>query len=355
MKVALLADTHWGIRNDSTIIADSLKRFLDDVFFPALDTHGITDIYHLGDLVDRRKYINFNTARRLREDFLDPLQSEGLFMHIIAGNHDTYYKNTNALNALDEMLFGRYDNIRIYTHPTDTHFADGSPVLLLPWICDENREKSIQAIKNTISQVAFGHLELAGFDLYRGHKNDHGDDPNIFNRFDVVCSGHYHTRSDNGSIFYLGCPVQFNWNDYNDIKGFHIFDTETRSLEFIPNPDNLFDKFFYDDLGKSLDDVIVFDQADYRNKYIKLIVKNKTNPYWFDIVVEKLEKAGLADLQVVEDHLNLDLTEDSDIVDQAEDTITILHKYVDSMSMQADKKRVETIIQNLYIEASSIQ
>lgn len=354
MKIALIADTHWGIRNDSIIIADALKRFLDNVFFPRLTSMAIDHVIHLGDLVDRRKYINFNTARRLRSDFLDPLKAMGITLDIIAGNHDTYFKNTNSVNALHELLEGKYDNINIYTDPTDITLPDGSNILLLPWICDENRELAIDKIKNSKSQVAFGHLELAGFDLYRGHKNDHGDDPNIFSRFDIVCSGHYHTRSDNGSIFYLGCPVQFNWNDFNDTKGFHIFDTESRDLSFIPNPDNLFDKFFYDDLGKSLDDVIVFDPDTYRNKYIKLIVKNKTNPYWFDIVVEKLEKAGLADLQVVEDHLNLDLTEDSDIVDQAEDTITILHKYVDSMSMQADKKRVETIIKDLYTEALNI-
>jgi DNA repair exonuclease SbcCD nuclease subunit len=354
MKIALIADTHWGIRNDSIIIADALKRFLDDTFFPTLRANGIDHVIHLGDLVDRRKYINFNTAKRLREDFLDPLQAYNITMDIIAGNHDVYYKNTNKVNALDELLFGKYKNICIYTDAVTVDHNNGIPILYIPWINDENRQHTLNEISNTRSQIVFGHLELAGFDLFRGHKNDHGDDPNIFNRFDLVCSGHYHTRSDNGSIFYLGCPVQFSWSDYNDIKGFHIFDTETRDLEFVPNPDNLFDKFFYDDLGKSLDDVIVFDQTDYRNKYIKLIVKNKTNPYWFDIVVEKLEKAGLADLQVVEDHLNLDLTEDSDIVDQAEDTITILHKYVDSMAMQADKKRVEKIIQNLYNEALTI-
>jgi DNA repair exonuclease SbcCD nuclease subunit len=331
-----------------------MKKFIDDVFFPTLRSHGIVDIYHLGDLVDRRKYINFNTARRLREDFLDPLQGEGFSMHIIAGNHDTYYKNTNEVNALDEMLFAKYDNIQIYTNLADTYFPDGSPVLLLPWICDENREKSIQAINKTIAQVAFGHLELAGFDLFRGHKNEHGDDPNLFSRFDLVCSGHYHTRSNSSNIFYLGTPAQYTWSDYSDDKGFHILDTNTRALSFIENPHTSFKKFFYDDLNKQMDEVLLFDVNDFKDCYVKVVVKNKTNPYWFDLVIDRLEKSGAADLQVVEDHFNLDLEADSDIVNEAEDTMSIVRKFIGSMNINTDKKRVENIIQNLYIEAHQI-
>ena len=59
-------------------------------------------------------------------------------------------------------------------------------------------------------------------------------------------------------------------------------------------------------------------------------------------------------MQVVEDHLHLDLTQDEDIVDQAESTMTILHKYIDGMSINTDKKRVENIIQDLYNEALTI-
>ena len=353
MKVALITDTHWGIRNDSQVMLDNMKKFLDDIFFPRISALGITDVYHLGDLVDRRKYINFNTARRLREDFLDPLHRKGISMHIIAGNHDTYYKNTNEVNALDEMLMGKYDNIKIHKSPIEV-YPYGKPILLLPWICDENREQSINAINNSKSQVAFGHLELAGFDLFRGHKNDHGDDPSIFSRFDIVCSGHYHTRSNNGSIFYLGCPVQFTWTDYNDTKGFHIFDTETRELSFVPNNSSIFHKHFYSDADRSMDDVVDFDVAKYKDCYVKVIVKEKTNPYWFDLVIDKIEKIGVADLQVVEDHMHQDAVQDEEIIDQAEDTMTILKKYVEGMQV-SDKKRVDNIITSLYNEALSIQ
>ena len=331
-----------------------MKKFLDEIFFPTLDREGITNIIHLGDLVDRRKYINYLTAKRLRDDFLAPLYEKNITMYVIAGNHDTFYKNTNSVNALRELVVGKYDNIRVYDETPIEIYPDGKPILLLPWICDENREASFQAIQSSKAPIVMGHLELNGYEMYRGHINDHGDDPKIFDRFDVVCSGHYHTKSSSGNIHYLGTPAQYTWSDYGDTKGFHILDTATRELSFIVNPNDVFHKFYYDDLNKQMDQVLVFDAEQYKDSYVKVIVKNKTNPYWFDLVIDRLEKSGAADLQVVDDHFNLDLEADSDIVSEAEDTMCIIRNYIGSMNINTDRKRVESIIQELYIEAHNI-
>lgn len=354
MKIALLTDTHWGVRNDSPVMHDYMKRFLDEVFFPRISADGIEHIIHLGDLVDRRKFINFNTASRLRTDFLDPIAKLARHFYIIAGNHDTYYKNTNSLNSLRELLWG-YDNIFICDDVPSVIEFDQTKILMLPWICAENKEQSLKAIRETDAPVVMGHLELNGFEMYRGHVSDHGDDPKLFDKFDVVCSGHYHTRSSNGNIHYLGTACEFTWSDYNDPKGFHIFDTETRELEFILNPDTLFVKHHYDDLNKQMDEVLLLDENNYKGKYVKVIVRNKTNPYWFDTIIDRLEKIGVADLQVVEDHFHLDLEEDSDIVNEAEDTMTILKKYVQGLNFNTDKNRVENIIKDLYAEALTIE
>ena len=373
MKIALITDTHWGVRNDSPIMHNHMKRFLDEVFFPKIDAEGIDTIIHLGDLVDRRKYVNYVTARRLRKDFLDPIQKRGIKMHVIAGNHDTFYKNTNTTNALVELIgepysddpsdpikdIKRYPNINIYyDNPCEIWDTDNGTItpkyILIPWICDDNREITMKAINESKAPIAIGHLELAGYEMYKGQINEHGDDPKVFDKFDLVLSGHFHTRSSSGNIHYLGTPVQYIWSDYSDTKGFHILDTSTRVLEFIPNPNQIFHKFFYDDINKQMDEVLLFDADVYKDCYVKVVVKNKTNPYWFDIVIERLEKAGVADLQVVEDHFHLDLEADDDIVNEAEDTISIINKFIDSMNINTDRKRVENIIQNLYIEAHDI-
>lgn len=358
MKIALITDTHWGVRNDNAAFLDNSKKFLDKVFFPYIDLHRIHNVVHLGDLVDRRKYININTAKRLREDFLQPIKDRYINMHLIAGNHDTYYKNTNSVNALREVVRG-YDDLKnwfIYDQlPREVDFA-GTIVMMMPWICDENRKLSLEKLKNTNAQIIMGHLEIAGFEMYRGSLVSHGEDRRIFDRFDMVLSGHYHHRSTDGCIHYLGSHGEFTWSDYDDPRGFHILDTQTRELTFIQNTFTMFEKVWYNDHDKLMHEVMDHDFAKYSGKIVKVIVTNKNNPYWFDSFIEAIEKSGVVEMQVVEDHLNLNLEEDTDIVNEAESTIDIFKKFIDQVPAQnLDKKRLERTIVELYNEALTIE
>ena len=353
MKIALITDTHWGVRNDSISFLDNSKKFLDGVFFPYLDEHDIKTVVHLGDLVDRRKYVNINTARRLRRDFLTPLNERNLDVHLIAGNHDTYFKNTNDINALRELVVGKYI-FQVYdTNATEVTF-DGVPILFIPWICDENREQVLNAIQSTNAQIAMGHLEIQGFEMYKGSLVSHGDDRSIFSKFDICMSGHYHHRSTDGHIFYLGSHAEFTWSDYDDPKGFHIFDTQTRELTFIENPYKMFKKVWYNDA----DDAFLqkkIDYSEYRGCMIKVIVTNKTNHYWFDKFIENLEGENPLDIQIVEDHLHLDLEDDQDIVNEAESTLDIFKKYIENYEMKnIDKDKLTKKIFELYNEAIGI-
>ena len=354
MKIALITDTHWGVRNDNVSFHDNSKKFLDDVFFPTLVSNGINHVIHLGDIVDRRKYINFLTAKRMREDFLYPLENMGITLDIIAGNHDVYYKNTNEVNALRELIDGRYYNINIYTEATTVTQKDGTPILYVPWINDENRARTLKEIHDTKSQIVLGHLELAGFHMYRGSTESHGDDPDLFGRFDTVCSGHYHHKSSIGNIHYLGSHCQFTWSDHGDPRGFHILDTETKELEFVANPYDMFAKIWYDDTtpGKEPEN---YDFKVAKDKFVKVIVSNKTDLYRFDKFIERIEQHGVIDLQVVEDHLNLNLEGDEDIVNEAESTVEIFKKYIDQIDVGINKKKLESTIVSLYNEALTVQ
>jgi len=353
MKIALITDTHFGARNDNPAFAKYFKKFYEEIFFPHIDKKNIKTVIHLGDTVDRRKFINYVTARNLKKTFMEPLKQRGIDTTFLIGNHDTYYKNTNEVNALVELYETYNNDFDIVWEPKEKTF-DGLPIMLLPWICSDNYDQCMKAISDTRSQVLFGHLELKGYQMQRGIVSDHGQDSNIFSKFDIVCSGHYHHKSSHGNINYLGSPYEIFWSDYDDPKGFHIFDTETRELEFIWNPYSIFYKLKYDDLDKTMDEVIAMDLEPYRNAYVKVIVSNKTNPYWFDLLMDKLEKVNPVDIQVVEDHFNLDLEEDTDIVDQAQDTITILRNYVDSLKTNVDKKRLDSLMRELYNEALTI-
>jgi DNA repair exonuclease SbcCD nuclease subunit len=354
LKIALITDTHWGVRNDNIAFMDNSKEFLDEVFFPTIEREAISTIVHLGDLVDRRKYINIRTASRLRKDFLEPLANGGYDVHFIAGNHDTYFKNTNSINALRELVVGKYE-FRVYDQfPFESDF-DGTKVLMLPWICDENREVSLHAIRNTPAQIVMGHLELQGFEMFRGSIVSHGDDPSLFDRFDLVMSGHYHHRSSSSNIHYLGSHAEFTWSDYSDPRGFHIFDTETRKLTFIENPYRIFKKVWYNDIDDSFLSKQI-DYSEYKNCILKVIVQNKTNLFWFDKFIENLESENPLEIQIVEDHLNLALEDDKDIVDEAESTLDIFKKYIDGFEIKnIDKKKLENKIVELYNEALTLE
>jgi metallophosphoesterase superfamily enzyme len=154
MKIALLNDTHFGCRNDSPAFLDYQNKFFDDIFFPYVEEHNIKTIIHLGDVVDRRKFINFQVAHNFQKKFWKKLWDLKIDTHIILGNHDTYYKNTNEVNSIQQLVttFDGVNEPWIYTSPKTVNF-DGLDILLLPWICDATQEESINAIDKSTAQI----------------------------------------------------------------------------------------------------------------------------------------------------------------------------------------------------------
>ena len=199
-----------------------------------------------------------------------------------------------------------------------------------------------------------GHLEIAGFEMYKGFSSIDGDfKKELFSRFDTVFSGHFHHKSDDGQIFYLGTPYEITWNDWNDPRGFHIFDTETRELERIVNPYSIFKKIYYDDMLPSFDED--FDMSSFKDKYVKLIVVNKKDLYKFDMFVDNLFKADAFDVKIIEDFSDLDASNVSDdIVENTEDTITLLDRYIDELPLTLDKGRLKNTMKTLYNEAQDL-
>lgn len=351
MKIALITDTHFGARNDSTIFQEYFHRFYDNIFFPYLDAHNIKSCIHLGDVVDRRKYINFKTLNYLRNDVIGRLWEMGVDTHIIVGNHDTYYKNTNEVNSMVE-LFSTSDGMSepwIYEHPREMDF-DGTKILMMPWINNGNYSECMEIIKKTDAQIMMGHLEISGFEMHHGLWCDSGMDAKLFNKFDMVFSGHFHHKSTNGNITYLGNPYEIYWGDYDDPRGFHVLDTETRELEYIQNPYKMFHKIYYNDTNKSFEDYKNADYGDYTGTFVKVIVTEKNNPYWFDTMMDGLYKADVADISVVE-NIDVEFENDDDLVNEAEDTLTILSKYIDGLNIKNNKKELDNLLRTLYNEA----
>jgi len=349
MKVALITDQHFGARNDSITFLDFFQKFYDNTFFPAIDNNGIDTVLILGDTFDRRKYVNFYALDRAKKMFFDKLEERGITVHMLAGNHDTYFKNTNEVNSPD-LLLQEYSNVIVIDKP-ETIVVDGTSICMMPWICPENYQESLDMMQNTKAEICMGHFEIAGFSMYRGMESHDGLDKSIFEKFDLVFSGHYHHRSSDKHIHYLGNPYELTWQDYNDPRGFHLFDTDTRGLDFIPNPYRMFERLEYNDKDA---EPIDLDTIDLKDMFVKLIVVNKTDFYKFDKFIAKLYNKGCADIKIVEDMSEFNEGEIGEEI-ALEDTVSVLTHYIDSINTDVDKDHIKSFMQGLYTEAVNIE
>ena len=344
MRVAIITDTHYGARKGSKHLHDHFELFYKNVFFPALEEHGVEAVIHMGDAFDSRKSIDYQSLEWSKRVVFDPLKKYDV--HMIVGNHDTYYKNTNEVNS-PELLLQTYPNIKTYSKPTEVNVG-GLDILFLPWINQGNEELSLNIIKKTTCRCAMGHLELQGFRVNRQIIMEHGLESKLFEKFERVYSGHYHTRSSDGKVFYLGNPYEMYWTDVNDTRGFHIFDTETLTHTPINNPYKLFYNIYYEDTNYKL-----FNATEYESKIVKVIVRKKSNPKDFEKFIDKLHSAGVQELKIVE---NFDIHENEEFeIDEEENTISILNRYIDESEFEFDKNIIKGIFQDLYRQACEVE
>jgi hypothetical protein len=342
MKVAIITDQHFGARKNSKLFHDYFLKFYNDVFFPTLEEQGITTVVDMGDTFDSRKGIDFSALSWAKNNYYDRLQEMGVKVHTIVGNHTAYYKNTNEVNAVD-LLLREYDNVTVYSEPTEVMLGE-LPTLFIPWINQENEEKTFKLIKKTSCKCAMGHLELQGFRVNRQIVMEHGLESKLFGKFERVYSGHYHTRSDNGTVFYLGNPYEIYWTDVSDSRGFHIFDTETITHEPINNPYRLFYNIYYEDT-----DYQTFDSREYENKIVKVVVRKKTDTKKFEKFVDKLYTSNIAELKIVE-NFEIQGSEDFEAI-ESEDTLSILNRYIEESEVNLDKSIIQKLLQEVYQEA----
>ena len=344
MKVAIITDTHYGARKGSKHLHDYFELFYKNVFFPALEEYGVKTVIHMGDAFDSRKSIDYQSLEWSKRVVFNPLKKYDV--HMIVGNHDTYYKNTNEVNS-PELLLQTYKNIKTYSKPAEVNVG-GLDILFLPWINQENEELSFNTIKKTTCRCAMGHLELQGFRVNRSLIMEHGLQSELFEKFERVYSGHYHTRSNDGKVFYLGNPYEMFWTDVNDTRGFHIFDTETLEHFPINNPYKMFYNIYYEDTPYQM-----FDATEYENKIVKVVVRKKSKPKDFEKFIDKLYSVGVQDLKIVE---NFDIQESEDFeVGEDENTMTILNRYIEESEVSLDKDKIKNIFQSIYREACEVE
>lgn len=348
MKIPFINDTHFGFKNDSQIFREYFNNFFQNTFFPYIDSNGIREIVHLGDMMDRRKYINFETLKYVRENFVQQLEKRGMTMHAILGNHDVYYKNTNNVNSIRE-LFGNTKCIKLYETFTDAKIGDFQ-FAMVPWITQENENEFKNFLTKTTSTVMLGHFEIQGFEVLRGIKSEEGHDRQIFQPFEAVYSGHFHQKNDDGHIYYLGTQYDMTFADVDERKGFHVFETQDRSMQFVHNPTKMFYRLVYDD---SID-LQMPDFKQYANTYVKLVVRSKRSPKTFDKYIGKLYEAEPHEVNIIEEYeLAETSTEDVDIT---QDTLSIIYNEIDDNETfdTGTSNALKKVMNDLYLESFEV-
>jgi len=347
MKIAIITDQHFGCRKNSKLFHDYFLKFYEDVFFPTIEKEGITTIVDMGDTFDSRKGIDFAALTWAKENYYDRLNEMGITVHTIVGNHTAYYKNTNEINAVD-LLLREYDNVKTYSEAQSIKI-DNLNILLVPWINSENEKKTMDILSKSNDPVVMGHLELHGFKVNDYVVMEHGTNIDPFSKFKKVYSGHFHTRSNQDNIYYLGNPYEIYWNDYNDVRGFNFFDTETLEHTPVDNPYKIFYKVYYEDTPFQ-----TFDTREYEDKIVKVVVRKKSDITQFERFIDKIYSANVAELKIVE---NFDFSGyyDTDKSSyESEDTLSILNSYIEDSEVNLDKAVIKKMVGEIYQEACGL-
>jgi len=244
--------------------------------------------------------------------------------------------------------------VKIYSEPVEI-----DNVLYVPWINPENKEKTLQIIRDTGCEVVMGHLELTGYTMFKGSVCHDGMNADVFHKFESVYSGHFHTKNSSGNVHYLGCPWDLIFTDTDDVKGFHLWDDETDALTFVENPYKMYWKLYYDDTTASDIDDLLLSDAGYskiKGTFVKVYVKGKNNPVFFDRYIQKINTSEPANLSIVEDYIPDNKEEDAICI--TEDTLSILKNsikdYSDLLPSKDKEVQIEKLLSDLYIEALKV-
>lgn len=276
MKIALLADLHFGVKKSDQTFQQSQLRFLKGQFINEIKEQGIDTIVICGDVFDTRQSVNVQTQNVVIDWFKNALNDFNV--HIIVGNHDMYTTNSTEVNSL--KMIDLLPNVTVYETPTKTIIGN-KEVLMLPWVTDYSQFDTL-LLENY--HTAFAHLDIVGFDM-GGRLSEGGlTIKDVMSKIDNTYTGHYHSRSHrefNGkTITYVGSPYQITRIDKGTERGYGVLDLDTDAFNWHDNMESMkFIEFIYPDYdtnlvkGNVIDLKIPFEKQNETKKIYDLVQK----------------------------------------------------------------------------------
>lgn len=347
MKIAIFGDKHFAARNASKIFNDYFLKSFREFYLPHMKENGISRILQLGDLFDVRKHTSNLILKEIKENYFDVIRSEGFKYDTLAGNHDLYWKESLDVVTQD-LVLREYENITVFKRPS-TIIIDNTSIDIIPWICSENEEEVMEFVKKSNSDICAGHFEFSNFSMYRGQLAKEGMDHKLFQKYEMVWSGHFHTRSSRDNVTYLGTPHEITLQDAGDPKGYYIFDTVDRSFTFYENPYTIFSKIEWNDDVK-----FDYNYDSFTGKYVRLLVSSRNNSAAYEAFLQKLYASNPLEVKILEDMSEFSESRlDEEI--NLEDTESIINNYIDNLDTDVDREKLKNYHRMLYTEAVNIE
>lgn len=364
MAFATLGDLHLGARGGNEQVLDFKERWFR-YFFADLQKRGIQAYVQLGDAFDVRRALAGVTYEWVENVFI-PLHREfGISGVYIDGNHDLPYLETNRVSWVQVLEDLCPDYITRIKEPCDFDFGFGK-CCMLPWITKENLNDTMKAIEESEAKICFGHLELGGFDMYKGsvcEESRFNLNAGHFSKFEIVQTGHFHTKSKNGVIEYVGTPYPLTWQDWADAeagqRGYHIIN-EDMSVDFVPNSEvnSMFQVLTYNWAELNIDDTLQLqfksiseleDTIGVKGKIVKVVVVDRGNAKHYKDFVNAMRQCKTIDVTYIDNtvaELGGDLGEAQNLAGEAEtselktqtDILQVLHERVDEGTLGPDDK-----------------
>jgi len=262
MKIAMISDLHFGVKQSDQAFQKSQLRFFEHQLVEELKMRGIKSIFVLGDIFDTRQAVNVQTLNVVMKLFKDTFAD--FDVKVIVGNHDLYYKTTTEVHSL--VALGELDNVEVFEHPSTFEFGE-HVITMLPWITDYSEK-----IEN-ISEYCFAHLDIVGFMMDRVNVCSNGlTIKDLTKQFKHIYTGHFHTRSHkeigNSTIDYIGSPYQITRIDAGQDRGCTILDLDTNETELIVNTESIkYVKLTYPELPGNLEELVKNNVIDIEIPY----------------------------------------------------------------------------------------
>ena len=222
---------------------------------------------------------------------------------------------------------------------------------MVPWINKGNEQKSIDFINQTDATILAGHFELEGYQVMRGVKHTDGMKPDMLQRFDKVCRVLSPKARREQRVLLWHC-VSNDISDLFEKKGFHIYDTETDEIEFVPNLDKLFHAIPYnDDIDIALIDFDSIKSDTSKSSHTKRkmqrsligLLKNCMKNNAESVTILENETPTSEKVEVDKDALSTD-------------TMTLISSYVDDVFSDDPEecKRLKDVFKELFLESFDV-